>query len=62
MGSGFEIFFAISWSHVGYDGPNLNINVGDRVVTDESDMPEVFNSYFVNVASNLKEPIVPSNL
>ena len=24
-------------------------------------MTEVFNSYFVNVASNLKEPIVPSN-
>ena len=45
----------------GNDGPNLNINVGDRVVTDESDMTVVFNSYFVNVASNLKEPIVPSN-
>ena len=42
----------------GSDGPNLNIDVGDRVATDESDMTEVFISYFVNVASNLKEPIV----
>ena len=42
------------------DDPNLNINVhvGDRVVTNKSDLTDVFNSYFVNVASNLKEPII----
>ena len=43
------------------DEPNLNINVGDRVITNESDLTGVFNSYFVNVASNLKEPIIPSD-
>ena len=45
----------------GNDDTNLNINVGDRVITDENDLTDVFNSYFVNVASNLKEPIVPSD-
>ena len=44
------------------DIPNLNISVGNRVVTNESDSTDVFNSYFVNVASNLKEPIIPSDL
>ena len=43
------------------DEPNLNINVGDRVITNESDLTGVFNSYFVNVASNLREPIIPSD-
>ena len=45
------------------DKPNLNINVGDRVihVTNESDLTGVFISYFVNVASNLKEQIIPSD-
>ena len=41
------------------DDPNLNINVGDRVVTNESSLTDSFNFYFVNVASNLKEPIIP---
>ena len=43
------------------DESNLNINLGDRVITDDSDLTDVFNSYFVNVAANLKEPITPSN-
>ena len=43
------------------DHPDLNINVGGRVVTHESDLTDVFNSYFVNIASNLKEPIIPSD-
>ena len=43
------------------DESNLNINLGDRVITDTSDLTDVFNSYFVNVAANLKEPITPSN-
>ena len=29
------------------------------MVTNESDLTDVFNSYFVYVASNLKEPIIP---
>ena len=40
---------------------NINVHVGDRVVTNESDLTDFFNSYFANVASNLKEPIVPSD-
>ena len=43
------------------DEPNLNINVGDPVITNESDLTGVFNSYFVNVASNLTGPIIPSD-
>ena len=43
------------------DESNLNINLGDRVTTDDSDLTDVFNSYFVNVTANLKEPITPSN-
>ena len=31
------------------------------MVTNESDLTDVFNSYFVNIASNLKEPIIPSD-
>ena len=32
------------------------------MVTNESELTDVFNSYFVNVASNLKEPIIPSDI
>ena len=38
------------------DGPNINLKLGDRLVTNESDLTEIFNSYFVNIALNLKEP------
>ena len=31
------------------------------MVANESDLTDVFNSYFVNVASNLKEPIITSD-
>ena len=31
------------------------------MVTNVSELKDVFNSYFVNVASNLKEPIIPSD-
>ena len=41
------------------DGPNINLKLGDRLVTNEPDLIEIFNSYFVNVASNLKEPSIP---
>ena len=38
------------------DGPNINLKLGDRLVTNESDLTEIFN-----VASNLKEPSIPSD-
>ena len=41
------------------DGSNINLKLGHRLVTNESDLTEIFNSYFVNVASNLKEPSIP---
>ena len=31
------------------------------MVTNASELTDVFNSYFVNVASNLEEPIIPSD-
>ena len=31
------------------------------MVTNESDLTDVFNSYFDNVASNVKEPVIPSD-
>ena len=31
------------------------------MVTNKSDFTDVFNSYFVNIALNLKEPIIPSD-
>ena len=31
------------------------------MVTNESDLTDVFNSYFVNIASNLKKTIIPSD-
>ena len=43
------------------DSPNINLKLGDRLVTNESDLTEIFNSHFVNVASNLKEPSIPSD-
>ena len=42
------------------DGPNINLKLGHRLFTNESDLTEIFNSYFVNIfASNLKEPSIP---
>ena len=43
------------------DGPNINLKLGVRLVTNESDLTEILMSYFVNVASNLKEPSIPSD-
>lgn len=36
---------------------NINIKLGEQLVTDETEVAELFNDYFVNVASKLKEPI-----
>ena len=36
---------------------NTNIKLGEQLITNESDLSELFNDDFVTVASNLKEPI-----
>ena len=41
---------------------NLGIKCENELITNESDLTDLFNDYFVNIASNLKEPIVDSEL
>ena len=43
------------------DDPNINLKLGYRLVANESDLTEIFNSYFINVAPNLKETSIPSD-
>ena len=40
---------------------NINIKKDDKFVQKESELTELFNSYFVNIATNLKEPIILSD-
>ena len=40
---------------------NINIKKDDKFVQKESELTDLFNSYFVNIATNLKEPIIPSD-
>ena len=40
---------------------NINIELGEQMITSETDLAELFNDYFVNVASNLKEPVTLSD-
>ena len=40
---------------------NINIKQGEQMITNETDLFELFNDYFVNVASNLKEPVTLSD-
>ena len=39
----------------------LKIKSGDDIISDEFNLAERFNDYFINIAANLKEPIVESN-
>ena len=39
---------------------NFGIKCDNNMITNESDLAELFNNYFVNVASKLKEPIINS--
>ena len=39
---------------------NFDIRCDNNTTTIESDLAELFNNYFVNVASTLKEPIINS--
>ena len=40
---------------------NINIKKDDKFVQKDSELTELFNSYFVNIATILKEPIIPSD-
>ena len=40
---------------------SINIKQGEKMITNETDSAELFNDYFVNVASNLKEPVTLSD-
>ena len=40
---------------------NINIKLGEQMIISETDLAELFNDYFVNVASNLKEPVTLSD-
>ena len=39
----------------------INIKIGEQLVIHEADLTQLFNAYFVNVASSIKEPTVHSN-
>ena len=41
---------------------NFGIKCDNNMITNESDLAELFNNYFVNVASKLKEPVINSCL
>ena len=40
---------------------NSKIKLEENVITNESEVAEVFNNYFTNIASKLKEPIINSD-
>ena len=40
---------------------NINIKIGEQLITNESDLSELFNHYFVTVAPNVKKPITLSD-
>ncbi|MCG8078589.1 MAG: hypothetical protein JAY75_20420 [Candidatus Thiodiazotropha taylori] len=37
----------------------LNLKIGDKIISEDIDLANCFNDYFVNIASKLKEPIEP---
>ena len=39
----------------------INIKPGEQLITNQSNLSELFNYYYVTVASNLKEPITLSD-
>ena len=45
----------------GDDNDCLEIKAGDSVISYDFDLAENFNDYFINVASNLKEPLEQSS-
>ena len=57
----WKLFKKFGTKSKGNDGENnFAIKSENDMITNESDLAEHFNNYFVNVASNLKEPIVNS--
>ena len=39
----------------------FSLKLEDQIITNESDLSEIFNNYFINIASTLKEPIVETD-
>ena len=39
----------------------FSLKLDDQIITNESDLSEIFNNYFINIASKLKEPIVETD-
>ena len=40
---------------------NLRLKIDDKFISNESDLTEMFYDYFVNIASNLKEPNIQTD-
>ena len=40
---------------------NFKIKLEDDVITNDSEVAEVFSNYFINIASKLKEPVPNSD-
>ena len=39
----------------------FSLKLDDKIITNESDLSEIFNNYFINTASKLKKPIVETD-
>ena len=39
----------------------FSLKLDDQIITNESDLSDIFNNYFINIASKLKEPIVETD-
>ena len=39
----------------------FSLRLDDQIITNESDLSEIFNNYFINIVSKLKEPIVETD-
>ena len=39
----------------------FSLKLDDQIITNESDLSEIFNNHFINIASKLEEPIVETD-
>ena len=45
----------------GENKSNMRLKLEDKIVTNEPELTEIFNDYFVNIASTLKEPTIETD-
>ena len=58
----WKLFNELGMSKKGSEGnSNMSLKLDDKFITNESDLTEIFNDYFVNIASALKEPNIDSD-